>query len=213
MLKFLPYLAVVLAIFFIPFNGWGSEEVLYWMVDDTSVVHYWDGTTENIVNLVPDAIDTSLAARVRVTGGGLSEDTFPDFYFSDPDDPYAAGFTWDGSMGIDFGESGGHWGCGVPVGNKSIITDFSSPEYSFIIELGNYHYDESTDTESWTTVASSASQSYSSLQGNIYTSFDISPPTTGIWNPHDFYAPLPEPNSFILLSIGISMLLLRRKRV
>lgn len=188
-----------------------SEEVLYWMVDDTARVHYGDGSTELMPMLVPSSIDSSLAARVRVFGGDLTEDTFLDLYFKDGEGTYR----WPGDMCIDFGDSGsGYWGCGVPTGNQSPLSDFSSVEFSFMIEIGNYSYDASSDTESWVTTAQSASLSYASLvdKGYIYHTFDINPPTTGIWNPHDFYA-VPEPKSWLLMLVGTGFLLLRRKRI
>ena len=188
-----------------------SEEVLYWMVDDTARVHYGDGSTELMPMLVPSSIDSSLAARVRVFGGDLTEDTFLDLYFKDGEGTYR----WPGDMGIDFGDSGsGYWGCGVPTGNQAPLSDFSSVEFSFMIEIGNYSYNASSDTESWVTTAQSASLSYASLvdKGYIYHTFDISPPTTGIWNPHDFYA-VPEPKSWLLMLVGTGFLLLRRKRI
>lgn len=180
-----------------------SGEVLYWMVDDAASVHYGDGSSVNIQTLVPDSFDTSLASRVRVSGNSLTEDVFLNIYIGD-------GETFPGDYGVDFGDPGsGHWGCGVPTGNQSPLKEFTGPEFSFMIELGNYSYDETTDVESWTTIARSVSQSYTTLSKYVYYQFDISPPTTGIWNPHDFYA-VPEPSSGIMLAFGIAILLLRR---
>lgn len=135
------------------------DEVLYWMVEDDAVVHYQDGIFQYMPLLVPESADSSLAARVRVVSGNLTEDTFVNLYLPDPDDPYGAGEIWEGSMGVDFGNPGGHWGCGAPTGLQSPMPEFASPEYSFIIEIGNYNWND----DSWTTVASSASQSYNSL--------------------------------------------------
>ena len=189
-------------------NVYGVEEVLYWMVDEDAKVHYWDGNTQYMPMLVPESADSSLAARVRVGGGNLTEDTFLDLYYTDGVDTYR----WPGDMGLDFGDIGnGYWGCGVPTGNQSPITDFNSPEFYFMVEIGNYSYDESTDVESWTTIASSASMSYNSLKDYTYYTFDINPPTSGIWNPKDFYAPIPEPNTGMLILIGLAALSLRRK--
>ena len=57
-------------------TAYAVDEILYWMVDDTAVVHYDDGRDVSMPMMVPEAIDTSLAARVRVVGGGLTEDVF-----------------------------------------------------------------------------------------------------------------------------------------
>ena len=66
----------------------GSEEILYWMIEDTAKVHYADGSYQMLPMLVPADVDSSLAARVRVTGGNLTEDTFLDLYFSDGSGEY-----------------------------------------------------------------------------------------------------------------------------
>lgn len=104
-------------------------------------------------------------------------------------------------------------GCGVPTGNKSLLNEFSGPEFSFIIELGNYRYDEATDSDNWLTIATSASQSYSSLldKGYVHQIGSIAPSNLGIWNPHDFYAVVPEPNSGVLAVFGLVLICLRRK--
>lgn len=182
------------------FASFGVDEVLYWMVDDAAQVHYHDGSLAPILELVPDAIDTTLAARVRVVGGNLLDDTFTDIYIGD-------GERWPGDGGIDFDNVGGYWGVGNPTGIQAPITSFSSVEYSFMIELGNYDW----NNDSWTTVASSRPANYSSLSQYIYTTFDINPPTTGIWNPRDFYVPIPEPNSGLLILVGFGILCLKRK--
>jgi len=202
-------LGLFLLVLFFGLIAHAYDEVLYWMIDDTSVVHYQDGSTVFMPMMVPESADSSLAARVRVSGGNLTEDTFLDLYYTDGENTYR----WPGNMGLDFGDNGsGYWGCGVPTGNQSPITDFTSPEFMFMIEIGNYSYDESSDTENWTTVASSASQSYTSLIGYTYQTFDINPPTSGIWNPHDYYA-VPEPSTRMFMLIGFMFLMLQRKRV
>lgn len=196
-------------------SAFGLDEVLYWMVDDTSVVHYGDGTTISLPLLVPEAIDTTLAARVRVVGEELSEDVFLNVY--------SDGEVWSTDLGIDFGDPGsGYWGVGNPTGMQSPLTGGMAPdhpyisvregqpEYSFIIEIGNYDWNE----DSWTTVAHSQAYTHSELltSSYIYESFDINPPTTKIWNPHDYYASVPEPNGSLLVLVGAAMLLLKRKK-
>ena len=205
-MKTIGILSLLLCLLMYPVNC-NSEEVLYWMVDETSQVHYSDGTSQYMPMFVPSAEDSSLAARVRVSGG-VDGDVFLDLYFTDGVDTYR----WSGEFGLDFEDPGsGYWGCGVPVGNQSPLADYASPEFAFMIEIGNYSYNEATDTENWTTIAQSASTSYSSLKNYIFTTFDINPPTTKVWNPHDYYA-VPEPSCDILLLFGISLLFLRRPK-
>ena len=114
------------------------------MVDDTSVVHYNDGRNDVLMPMmVPEAVDTTLAARVRVVGGELTEDVFLDIYLEESE-------RWEGDFGIDFSDPGsGYWGVGNPTGMQGPLSRFSSAEYSFMIEIGNYDW----NNDSWTTVA------------------------------------------------------------
>ena len=207
MSKFLFYIFIDFA----SFSAIADDEVLYWMVDDTAVVHYNDGRDVSMPYMVPEAVDTTLAARVRVVGGGLTEDVFLNVAWDvDGQVEY-----WTTEWGIDFGDPGGHWGCGTPTGNQSPLTggmasvQVGSPEYSFIIEIGNYDWNE----DSWTTVASSRAYTHSELltSSYIHDTFDISPSNLEVWNPHDYYAAVPEPSAGILFLIGSSLLVLRRK--
>lgn len=183
----------------------GSEEVLYWMVTDQATVHYGN-EARNIVEIVPETLDTTLAARVRVTGGNLVDDTFLMIYIGD-------GERWDGEFGIDFDDPGdGYWGVGNPTGVQSplapyVVSDPNSPEYHFIMELGNYDW----NNDNWTTVASSAALSYSNAGNYIFNTFDMGPPQMRIWNPTHFYATVPEPSTSLLVLVGFSLLLLGRR--
>ncbi len=183
-----------------------ENDVLYWMVDENATV---DGASISSFFSSYDAPqDSTFAARVRVTGGNITEDTFLDLYYYDEElGNYS---TYAGDLGVDFGDSGsGYWGAGVPDGNISPSGDYwaGSPEYSFIIELGNIANDE------WTTVATSASETYSSLAETYMSqTFDINPPKAGIWTPTQFTSVVPEPSSGVLVAMGLSLLALRRRR-
>ena len=186
-----------------------EECVLYWMVDDTVEVRQGDGTTmgisEYVSSLVPSgSSDTMPAARIRVTGGGLTEDTFLPLYCPD-------GTIESGEFGVDLEDNGsGHWGAGVPTGLQSPVGEYAagSPEYSFIIELGNVTWDG--QSLSWVTTAASAATAYSSLGDSIGTDFDLNPQTITIWKPTSYTA-IPEPSSGLLALIGGALLALRRR--
>ena len=183
-----------------------GDDVLYWMVDSSATVEQ-DGVTTSISSFFEnyDAPDGSaFAARVRATGGNITEDTFLDLYIP--------GYGLDvggGEYGVEFSEVGGYWGAGVPTGNQSPSGDFSAgtPEYSFIVELGNID-----SSDNWTTVATSASATYSSLGDYIHETFDINPGQIAVWSPTTFTAPVPEPSSGLLMAVGLALLALRRKR-
>ena len=186
----------------------GENDVLYWMIDDTATVTPWGGGEAVSVGDFFSSHElagegSAFAARIRVTGGNITEDTFLDLYLP--------GYGLDvggGEYGVEFSEVGGYWGAGVPTGNQSPSGDFSagSPEYSFIVELGNID-----SNDNWTTVATSAAATYSSLADYIHQTFDMNPSTMAVWTPTSFDA-VPEPSSGLLVTIGFAILALRRRR-
>ena len=181
-----------------------DEDILYWMVDSNATVEK-DGVTTSVASFFGAPQDSAFAARVRVTGGNIQEgqDVFLDLYIP--------GYGLDvggGEYGVEFSEVGGYWGAGVPTGNQSPSGDYSAgmPEYSFIVELGNID-----SSDNWTTVATSAAATYSSLGDYIHETFNINPGQIAVWAPSTFTA-VPEPSSGLLTLIGFAFLALRRKR-
>ena len=65
--------------------------------------------------------------------------------------------------------------------------------------------------DNWTTVATSAAATYSSLADYIHKTFDLNPGQDAVWTPSQFHA-VPEPSSGLLTLIGFAFLALRRKR-
>ena len=184
-----------------------GDDVLYWMVDSSATVEK-DGVTTSVSSFFDNYAapeGSEFAARVRVTGGDIQDgqDVFLDLYIP--------GYGLDvggGEYGVEFGDGSGYWGAGVPTGNQSPSGDYSAgtPEYSFIVELGNID-----SSDNWTTVATSASASYSSLGDYIHQTFDVNPGQIAVWTPSHFTA-VPEPTSGLLTLIGFAFLALRRKR-
>ena len=83
-----------------------------------------------------------------------------------------------------------------------------SPEYSFVIEIGNWDEDIGT----WTGVAMSDALSYSNLGEHLITwnSGDyVTPQGVTVWAP-TAYA-VPEPSSAFLLVLGAALMGLRRR--
>ena len=185
-----------------------GDDVLYWMVDSSATVEK-DGVTTSVASFFENYGATegsAFAARVRVTGGDIQdgEDVFLDLYI-----PNYGLDEGGGEYGVEFSEVGGYWGAGVPTGNQSPSGDYSAgtSEYSFIVELGNID-----SSDNWTTVATSASATYSSLSGFIHETFDINPGQIAVWTPTTFTTPIPEPSSGLLMAVGLALLALRRKR-
>ena len=186
-----------------------ENDVLYWMVDETATVTRTDGTTATISDYLasPDVpVSGSYnAARVRVTGGDIQDgqDVFLDLYI-----PNYGVDKGNGEYGVLFSEDSGYWGAGVPTGNQSPSGDYYSagtPEYSFIVELGNID-----SNDNWTTVATSAAATYSSLGDYIHKTFDINPGQLAVWTPAQFTA-VPEPSGGLVTLMGVALLALRRR--
>lgn len=178
--------------------SFAEEEVLFWMVDDSASIEKGDGTTVNLNTFLVPADD--YAARIRVVGEGITEPIFLDFYYPD-------GTTESGANGVDFNDpntGSGYWGAGVPDGIQSPLGAYASPEYSFIVEIGNF---ESGD---WVTLAASGATSYALLSTYISERFDISPPSGQAWAPMTF-TEVPEPSGGLLLLVGGALLTLRRR--
>ncbi len=185
-----------------------GDDVLYWMIDNSATVEK-DGVTSSISSFFEsyDAPDGSaFAARVRVTGGNIQDgqDVFLDLYI-----PNYGLDEGGGEYGVEFSEVGGYWGAGVPTGNQSPSGDYSAgtPEYSFIVELGNID-----SSDNWTTVATSASATYSSLANYIHQTFDMNPSSMAVWTPTQFSS-VPEPSGGLLTALGFAFLALRRRRL
>ncbi len=197
----------------------GENDVLYWMVDENTAITTGAGAPTTIGDFFDNIqqknypafenLDTgansAFAARVRVTGGNIQDgqDVFLDMYI-----PGSGLDEGGGEYGVVFSDAGGYWGAGVPTGSQSPVGGYSagSPEYSFIVELGNID-----SSDNWTTVATSASVAYSSLGDYIHQTFDINPSTLAAWTPTSFTA-VPEPSGGLLMAVGLAFLALRRKR-
>ena len=170
--------------------------VLWWQVGD------WQDETETGESLGDVAVE-------RVNGGGMTNakdlgvtharirEVSTGTYLKIMDvDEYGnpLGFTLDA---ID-----------VPMRWVADLSDFSSasPEFAFIIELGNY------DGSSWSTLALSETASYGDLvaQNNIVTDSDYNPMYATPWMPKSYV--VPEPNSGLLVLVGVALVMLKRKR-
>ena len=96
----------------------------------------------------------------------------------------------------------------VPMTWKADVSAYASgsPEYAFIIELGNW------DGSNWSTLALSETASYADLVANnhIDTSSGYNPNPVAPWMPTSYV--VPEPSSGLLLLVGAALLALRRRK-
>lgn len=81
-----------------------------------------------------------------------------------------------------------------------------SPEYAFVIELGNY------DGSNWSMLAVSETATYNDLSDshNIIPAQDYNPVYATPWMPSSYV--VPEPTSGMLVLVGAALLALRRRR-
>jgi len=191
-----------------------DNDVLYWMVDgSTAMSGASQSTVADFIGAYDAPSDSSFAARVRVTGGGIAEneDVFLQIYYPDGSGSYSLEA---GDLGYYLGDTGsGYWGAGVPAGVPSSISSYSAgtPEYSFIVELGNIVWSADGEDGTWTTLAQSTPSSYSSLGAFITSAGSLGTPQISAWAPSTFTA-VPEPSGGLMMALGIALLALRRGR-
>ena len=173
-----------------------DSEFLLWMVESPDVVK--DGVTMTFAGF--SALNEVNSARVAVSGGDLSGDTYLNIYTT------ADGKTWTVSdspyMEVTAaGLAGPIWsGLGAYGGESSV--------YSFTIELGNYDL----TSDAWTVLARSETASYQKLRDEWSTNTSVlDVPGTIEWT-GGAYTAVPEPSGGMLFLLGGMILALRRRR-
>lgn len=200
---------LILLFVWMPSNG----DVLVWTVNDSAIIHKDNGQTEGIYAFLSpyeEADGMAACARVKVTGGGLTEPIILPIYLGDG--------TWSSDIdpemvewGVELGETGSGYGYGA-YWNQSLIPNEATAETLFQIELGH-------GIDEWETVAYSAYYTKALIDKQSYTAGDINPPgyDWGGWTPTDFYTSnppiydVPEPSSAIMFLLGLGLLELKRR--
>ena len=182
-----------------------DNDVLYWMVDSSSAtVSSGSGNSSlsDFFSSYDQPADSSFAARVRVTGGDVSGDTFLDLYYPGEQNEY---FLVPGDLGVEMGDFSSAY-------MQSPLGAYGSPEYSFIVEIGNVVWSDGGYNGSWTeTLAVSAATGYASLANYISQIGSTGLPQSAVWTPSQFTA-VPEPSSGVLAIMGFALLALRRRK-
>ena len=170
------------------FSALGGEEVLWWQVgvegDSDSLADVQITTFHEGVKTAAELGVTD--ARIRVVG---TDDYLPMLKSDDYD--------YDDVMPVPT-----DW-------QACLISPYASEAYSFVIELGNWDYDNGT----WTMIATSEAASYTDLKNparpSIWDPDDIAQPDYQAWQPTSYV--IPEPSGGLLMLMGFALLALRRR--
>lgn len=167
-----------------------SDTYLYFQIVDNPTIITLAGTQVPLSGYNWNGLDVT-AARVVSMNGNV-------------DTPLALHYNAGGTL-TDTGVSVVGMGVNMPL-YAAMPDDPSS--LSFAIELGNYN------DGTWTTLATSGSLDYTSLQSAGYTympsSGELALATLTAWAPTAYS--VPEPSSGLLLLLGASLLALKRRR-
>lgn len=161
-----------------------EEQLLWWLVEPDDVVEDWYGSPSTVSAI--GATD----ARLRVDNASGDVIAYLDFYVRE--EGSALTERWSGVDGWE-----------IPVEAFAIVDGYTSAEYSFAVELGNYA------NGAWVkTLASSDPLPYASIREHIGVWNGIQPELASTWIPSSYS--VPEPSSGLLMLIGGALLALRR---
>jgi hypothetical protein len=161
-----------------------EEQLLWWLVEPDDVVEDWYGSPSTVSAI--GATD----ARLRVDNASGDVIAYLDFYVQE--EGSALTERWSGVDGWE-----------IPVEAFAIVDGYTSAEYSFAVELGNYA------NGAWVkTLASSDPLPYASIREHIGVWNGIQPELASTWIPSSYS--VPEPSSGLLMVIGGALLALRR---
>ena len=186
-----------------------GEEIMWWMVDDTATVDNQDIIT--FLQPYPEDENHWCAARVKITGKDIGT------IYLDIESPDFPGERFNGAEGAWLGDSGsGYWGTGNWA-NQSPLDGFTKEiwnEALFQMEIGYLSFNEVLDVVDWSTLAETDPIAKNLLSQHLYERGTLMPPDYSQWTPTDFHTVnVPEPSSNLLFLVGLSILMLRRKRV
>ena len=187
----------------------GSGDVLYWMIDETSCVD--NNPMATFISPLPGDEDNWAVGRVKITtSAGVVK--YLDLYAADGD-INNIGETYPGAEGVWIGGGGEFFGA---EGNQGILPADVDTAASFAIEIGINHWvDDGTEEGkiNFELLAITDQHTYDQFEQYIHPQGSLGPPDFATWNPTYYHTVSPEPNSFILLSLGICLLGLRRRRL
>ena len=179
--------------------------VLWWETNDAEDMEV--ALTDEDGNLTGEtatAADLGVTdVRIRVSGGDAGDDAYLQMAYFDP----ATG-------GLVIGNTPGTTVVEVPTYDVYAYLgpdgyNYDNAAYSFTIELGNWA------NGTWTVLAESETATYAALAGHIAPGgggLDV--PYALPWMPnqwHQYFVPVPEPGTALLIVLGCAVLALRRR--
>ena len=163
--------------------------ILWWLIEDSSNPPPvdWYGTPATMAQIGADS------ARLRVDDAGGTV-AYLDFYVLNPDTHPPEYELWSGPEGG-----------GIPLEAFTDIAGYTSAEYKFSVELGQY------DSGEWVkSLAFSEPVSYATIAEHVGTWEEMEGRAVPPWSPSSYT--VPEPSAGLLMMLGAAALALRRKQ-
>ena len=175
-------LPVIGAVTLFAASGAHAEYILWFSVLDDAEIADRDGSLAGTVaSYVSEEGESVNAARIRVTGNGVADDTFLSLYYET-----AGSWVLDYTVnyvGVNTGSDSTQW-------QPASLGDYASSGYTFALEIGSYDFDSGEFTKLASTSANYAtllsdghiSQGGVSMQAQTpwASSFTIPEPSTGL---------------------------------
>ena len=175
-----------------------AEYILWFSVLDDAELNNGDGTSAGTVaSYTSEDNEKVNAARIRVTGDGVADDTFlPIYYEGDTAGSWVLNNTVN-YTGVNPGSDSTQW-------QPASLGDYASPDYTFALEIGAYDVNSGEFTQ-----LGVATADYTTLfSGGNISQGGVSMQSQMPWAPSSFS--IPEPSTGLLALAGV--LALFRKR-
>ncbi len=179
-------------------SGAHAEYILWFSVLDDAEITDRDGALAGTVALyVSEEGESVNAARIRVTGDGIADDTFlPIYYEGETAGSWVLDYTVN-YVGVNSGSDSTQW-------QPASLGDYALPGYTFALEIGAYDFDSGEFTK-----LASTSANYATLLSDGHIS--LGGVSTQTQTPWASSFTIPEPSTGLLALCG-ALALFRRRR-
>ena len=176
-----------------------AEYILWFSVlDDAEIVDGTGTSSQTVATYVSEDGESINAARIRVTGDGVADDTFlPIYYEGETAGSWVLDYTVH-YTGVAPGSDSTQW-------QPASLGDYASSDYTFALEIGAY------DLESgeFTKLAAASADYATLLSGGNISQGGVSTQAQTPWAPSAFS--IPEPSTGLLALAGILALFRKRR--